>query len=59
MAITQIPGKQIGAQQVKRADLNTTTPGKAVITRLIAGNGITLTATGADSGTGDVTISVT
>lgn len=42
--------------EVSRADLNTSTSGQAVVTRIIAGTGVTLGSTGADSGTGDVTI---
>ena len=42
---------------VSRADLNTTTVGSAVIAKVVQGTGITITSTGADSGTGDVTIS--
>ena len=43
---------------VTRHTLNTTTPYQAVITKLIAGNGISITSTGVDEGTGDVTISI-
>jgi hypothetical protein len=58
MARTQI---NLGAQgadgTVLRADLNTTTAGSAVITKVLAGTGISISAfTGADSGTGDVTL---
>lgn len=38
--------------------LNTTTPGQAVITKLIAGTGITMTSTGIEDGTGEVTLSI-
>lgn len=61
MSRTQI---NLGAQgadgTLGRADLNTTTAGTAVITKLLTGNTntATLTSTGADSGTGDVTITV-
>jgi len=43
---------------VIRYNLNTTTPNQAVIRKIIAGNGIIITSTGVDAGTGDVTISV-
>lgn len=43
---------------VIRYNLNTTTPNQAVIRKIIAGNGISITSTGVDPGTGDVTISV-
>jgi hypothetical protein len=43
---------------VIRYALNTTTPNQAVITKIVAGNGITISSTGVDPGTGDVTISI-
>jgi len=56
MPRTQVNGTQVSDGSIGRADLNTTTAGSAVITKLIAGTGVTMTFTGADSGTGDVTI---
>ena len=50
---------QIKDHAVERHNLDTADPGQAVVERIIAGSGITLSSTGADSGTGDVTISVT
>jgi hypothetical protein len=43
---------------VIRYALNTTTPNQAVISKIIAGNGISISSTGVDAGTGDVTISI-
>lgn len=43
---------------VIRYTLNTTTPGQAVIRKLIAGAGLSISYTGVDEGTGDVTISL-
>lgn len=43
---------------VIRYALNTTTPNQAVIRKIIAGNGISISSTGVDPGTGDVTISI-
>jgi phage-related tail fiber protein len=43
---------------VSRVDMNTTVVGESVITKLIAGTNITISSTGADTGTGDVTVSV-
>jgi len=43
---------------VSRDDLNTTVSGKAVVAKLIEGSGVSFSSTGADIGTGDVTISV-
>lgn len=42
---------------IKRVDLDATTAGEAVIRRVLPGAGITLSSTGPDEGTGDVTIS--
>lgn len=61
MARTQINlGEQGANGTVLRADMNTATAGSAVITKILTGNTntATLAFTGADSGTGDVTISV-
>lgn len=58
MAKTQVRSPQIGDGEVKRADLNVATAGSAVIAKLIQGAGIALSSTGADAGTGDVTVSV-
>jgi hypothetical protein len=58
MPKTEVRSGQIKDGEVKRDDLNTATSGQAVITKLLAGSGITIdSSTGADSGTGDVTIS--
>jgi hypothetical protein len=59
MARTEVRSKQIKDGGVKREDLNTTVTGRAVITRVIAGTGVSLSSTGVDSGTGDVTINAT
>ena len=55
----EIISTQIKNGEVKRADLNITTSGSSVIAKLLQGSGISLTSTGADAGTGDVTISAT
>ena len=57
MSRTEIKSIQIKDQEVKRSDLNDTVSGQAVVKRLVAGTGITLSSTGIDTGTGDVTIS--
>ena len=59
MARTQITGASIADGKVYREDLNTQTPGKAVVTKIIAGSGVTISGTGIDEGTGDVTIDAT
>lgn len=56
MAKTEITGDQILDGAVAREDLDTTTSGQAVITKVIAGSNVTLSWSGADPGTGDVTV---
>lgn len=43
---------------VQRDDLDVSTSGQALLRKLIAGVGISLTSTGADAGTGDVTVNI-
>lgn len=43
---------------VTRQDLNVTDSSKAVIAKAVAGNGVALTSTGPDAGTGDVTFDI-
>lgn len=57
MAKTEVTSTQIKDGTVNRDDLNTTTAGKAVVAKIIQGSGISISSTGADAGTGDVTIS--
>lgn len=59
MAKTEIESEQILDGEIRREDLNVTTPGNAVIRKVLAGSGIAISETGADAGTGDVTISTT
>jgi len=56
MARTQISGRFIEDQSVERADINTTTSGKSLITKVIVNSPLTISSTGVDSGTGDVTL---
>src|SRR5437762_1544613 len=58
MGRTQIPGDQVGDGTIQRVDLDTTTAGEAVIAKAIAGTGISLSSTGVDAGTGDVTLNL-
>jgi len=58
MGRTQITGVQIKDGHLYREDLNTTTTGKAVVTKTLAGQGISAQYTGVDEGTGDVTLSI-
>jgi hypothetical protein len=57
MPPTVIRGTQVLDGSIQRADLDVSTAGKAVVAKLIQGTGITLSSTGVDSGTGDVTVS--
>lgn len=59
MAQTLLRGEQVTDGSIKRDDLNVSTAGQAVIRKVIAGTNISLTYTGTDSGTGDVTINAT
>lgn len=58
MAITGVRGRQILDGSVGRADLNTTVTGDAVIRKLIQSTGLSISSTGVDAGTGDVTITL-
>lgn len=55
---TQLSGNQVLDGSVQRTDLDSTTAGQAVIKKLVAGSNVSLTSTGVDAGTGDVTINV-
>jgi hypothetical protein len=56
MARTQIGGSLIENSSVGRSDINTSTSGEALITKLLVNSPLTISSTGANSGTGDVTI---
>jgi len=59
MAQTQLRGTQVLDGSVQRSDLNVTTAGQAVIRKVLPTNSsIAITSTGADSGTGDVSLAV-
>jgi len=47
---------QIQPGTITRALLNTATAGSALLSKVIAGSNVSLVSTGADAGTGDVTI---
>jgi hypothetical protein len=57
MPQTVIRGTQVLDGSIQRADLDVSTAGKAVVAKIVQGTGISLSSTGADSGTGDVTVS--
>lgn len=56
MAKTEIRSGQVKDQTINRDDIDITTAGKALVTKIIAGDNISISGTGVDSGTGDVTI---
>lgn len=56
MGATSIKGTRVKDGSIQRVDLNTSTSGQAVITKVIAGPGVALSSTGVDPGTGDVTL---
>lgn len=59
MSRTEIPSEQILNDDVRREDLNTSINGDAVITKVIVGGiGISETHSGADTGTGDVNLTL-
>lgn len=59
MAKTEIPSEQISNDDVRREDLNTSTPGDAVTTKItVGGIGISESHSGADVGTGDVNLTL-
>lgn len=58
MARTQLSGLAIANGSLQREDMDITTPGNAMITKVIAGSTMKITSTGGDAGTGDVTIEV-
>jgi hypothetical protein len=56
MARTQINGSLIENSSVGRSDVNTSTSGEALITKLLVNSPLTISSTGVNSGTGDVTL---
>jgi hypothetical protein len=58
MARTRIGAAQIRDGGINREDINTNEAGHALITKAVQGDDITLSSTGVDSGTGDVTFSL-
>jgi hypothetical protein len=58
MAATTVRGGQVRDATIQRVDVDVATVGQALIRKLIQGTGISLSSTGADAGTGDVTASL-
>lgn len=59
MSRTQFSGTQVLDGTVQRTDLDVATAGQAVLRKIIPGTNVTITSTGVDAGTGDVTINAT
>jgi ABC-type uncharacterized transport system ATPase subunit len=57
MAITTVRGGQVLDGTIQRHDLDVSTVGQAVVAKLVQGTNVTLSSTGGDAGTGDVTVS--
>jgi hypothetical protein len=58
MKRTYISGRQIRDGSVQRVDMDVVTTDQAVITKVVAGTNISISSTGVDTGTGDVTVNV-
>ena len=58
MPATQIRGGQVLNSTIQRQDLDVSTVGQAVVAKILQGTNVSLSSTGGDAGTGDVTISV-
>lgn len=58
MPRTEVRSEQIKDDGICREDINITIAGRSLIRKIIAGINISLSSTGADSGTGDVTVSL-
>ena len=59
MGRTELKSHQIHDGSIQNIDIDITTPGKALITKIVAGTGVSINSTGVDDGTGVVTISST
>lgn len=59
MPATNVRGGQVKDGSIQRADLDIATVGSSVVRRLVAGTSIGFSSTGADTGTGDVTVNLT
>ena len=51
-----VTGDDVLDGSITRADLNTTSIGNAIVTKIIAGANVSFESTGVEEGTGDVTI---
>lgn len=59
MAKTEVRGGQVKDATISRDDLDVATTGQAVARKIIAGTNISISSTGVDAGTGDITINNT
>ena len=58
MPRTQIKGTQVQDGTIQREDLDIVTENKSVTAKVVGGTNVSLESTGADVGTGDVTVNV-
>jgi hypothetical protein len=56
MPRTNIRGSQVLDSTIQRDDLDTATVGQSVVRKIVEGDNMHLSSTGADAGTGDVTV---
>ena len=56
MAGVQLSGKQVKDGSIQRVDIDVVTTGSALITKVVGSARVTLSSTGVDAGTGDVTL---
>lgn len=59
MPPTRLSGQEIKDGSIQRIDLDTTTAGRAVITKAVSSSDVAISSTGVDAGTGDVTFTLT
>ena len=59
MGRTSVGTREVRDGSVSRSDIDTSTNGESLITKIVAGADVSLSWTGADQGTGDVTVSFT
>ena len=58
IADNAVGSEQILNSSIKKEDINISSPNNAIVTKVIAGTNISISSTGVDTGTGDVTINV-
>lgn len=59
MSKTELTTDLLGTNSVTRQDLDTSTSSRAVVAKVLVGDFVSESQTGVDTGTGDVTITLT